>query len=78
MVVPLRLSGLRNESSVQREAIIMYNSMSNHHLFYPFTHLNIQFHKYLLSAYYVLYHLRTEEAGVTKTESVSALSQSSG
>lgn len=75
--IPLTLSGLRNESNMHRPATIMYERAYNH-LVYPFANVDIQFLRYLLSAYYVPGLLRSGEATVTKTESVSALSQSSG
>lgn len=59
------------------QATIMYKSTYNHSV-YPFAQVDIQFHRYLLSAYYVPGLLRSGEVTVTKTESVSALSQSSG
>ena len=62
--VPLRLYGLRNEST---EDIIMYNSMYNQ-VVCPYIHLGIEFHRHLSSAYHVPGLMRSGEAPVTKAE----------
>ena len=62
--VPLRLYGLRNEST---EAIIMYNCMYNQ-VACPYIHLDIEFHRHLSSAHHVSGLMRSGGAPVTTAE----------
>ena len=73
--VQLRLCGLRNKALCWCEAVIVYNSIIITR--FILTLLHIQFHRYL-SCVLCVRALRSGEAAVIKTESVSVLSQSPG